>query len=104
MLRLSLEGGEVTTVASGAFSACAIAADGDNLYFATTLPNALPVKSGDGAGTSTSGLGLMRAPIGGGEPVAIAEAARALAQPGAVAVDDTHVYWLTQAAVLRLRK
>ena len=104
VLRLSLDGGEVATVASGAFSACAIAADHDSLYFATTVPNALPVKSGDATGAPTSGLGLMRAPIAGGQPVAIAEAARALAQPGAVAVDATHVYWLTQSAVLRLRK
>jgi hypothetical protein len=99
VLRLSLDGGEVSTVASGAFSACAIAADQDSLYFATTVPNALPVKAGD-----ATGLGLMRAPIAGGQPVAIAGAARALAQPGAVAVDDTHVYWLTQSAVLRLKK
>jgi hypothetical protein len=104
VLRLSLDGGEVATVASGAFSACAIAADKDSLYFATTLPNALPVKAGSTMGAPTSGLGLMRAPIAGGQPVAIAEAARALAQPGAVAVDDTHVYWLTQSAVLRLKK
>lgn len=104
VLRLSLDGGEVATVASGAFSACAIAADQDSLYFATTVPNALPVKSGDATGAPTSGLGLMRAPIAGGQPVAIAEAARALAQPGAVAVDATHVYWLTQSAVLRLEK
>ncbi|MDB4939202.1 MAG: hypothetical protein JWP87_6174, partial [Labilithrix sp.] len=60
--RISLDGGQVATVASGAFSACAIAADEDSLYFATTVPNALPVKSG-GAGTTASGLGLMRAPI-----------------------------------------
>jgi hypothetical protein len=46
----------------------------------------------------------MRAPIGGGEPVAIAQASRALAQPGAVAVDASHVYWLTESAVLRLKK
>jgi len=104
VLRLSLDGGEVSTVASGSFSACAIAADKDSLYFATTLPNALPVKSGDVMGTPTAGLGLMRAPIAGGQPIAIAEAARALAQPGAVAVDETHVYWLTPTAVLRLRK
>jgi hypothetical protein len=104
VLRLSLDGGEVSTVASGAFSACAIAADRDSLYFATTVPNALPVKSGGAMGTPTSGLGLMRAPIAGGQPVAIAEASRALAQPGAVAVDETHVYWLTPSAVLRLHK
>jgi hypothetical protein len=104
VLGLSLDGGEVATVASGAFSACAIAADKDSLYFATTVANALPVKSGGSSGASASGLGLMRAPIGGGEPVAVAQAARALAQPGAVAVDATHVYWLTESAVLRLRK
>jgi hypothetical protein len=102
--RLSLDGGEVATVASGAFSACAIAADKDNLYFATTVPNALAVKAGGSMSGATSGLGLMRAPIAGGEPVAIAQASRALAQPGAVAVDASHVYWLTESAVLRLAK
>lgn len=100
---LSLDGGEVATVASGSFSACAIAADHDSLYFATTVPNALRVRAGDSAG-GTGGLGLMRAPIGGGQPVAVAEASHALAQPGAVAVDGSHVYWLTESAVLRLKK
>lgn len=102
--RLSLDGGEVATVASGSFSACAIAADRDSLYFATTVPSALPVKAGDAKGGASGGLGLMRAPIGGGEPVAIAQASHALAQPGAVAVDASHVYWLTESAVLRLKK
>lgn len=102
--RLSLDGGDVTTVASGSFSACAIAADRDSLYFATTVPSTLPVKAGGTTGGTNSGLGLMRAPIGGGEPVAISQASHALAQPGAVAVDDTHVYWLTESAVLRLKK
>jgi hypothetical protein len=96
--------GEVATVASGSFTACAIAADKDSLFFATTVPNALPVKSGDATSAPSSGLGLMRAPIAGGEPVAVAQASRALAQPGAVAVDASHVYWLTESAVLRLRK
>jgi len=105
VLHLSLDGGPVATVASGAFSACAIAADKDSLYFATALPNALPVKAGgSGAAVPARGLGLMRAPIAGGEPVAVALASRALTQPGAVAVDRTHVYWLTETAVLRLRK
>ena len=104
VLRLSLDGGPVATVASGAFAACAIAADQDSLYFATTLPSALPVKSGGSNGAPSSGLGLMRAPIAGGEPVAIAQASKALAQPGAVAVDASHVYWLTESAVLRLAK
>ena len=105
ILRLALDGGgTAATVASGSFSACAIAADQDSLYFATTLPNALPVRGNGSGTTSASGLGLMRAPIAGGEPVAVAQASRALAQPGAVAVDDTHLYWLTETAVLRLRK
>ena len=105
ILRLALDGGsKAEAVASGSFSACAIAADRDSLYFATTLPNALPVKAGGSGGAPTSGLGLMRAPIAGGEPVAVAQASRALSQPGAVAVDDTHVYWLTETAVLRLHK
>lgn len=104
VLKLSLDGGNVATVASGAFAACAIAADQDSLYFATTVPNALPVKSGSTSGAPSSGLGLMRAPIAGGEPVAIAQASKALSQPGAVAVDGSHVYWLTASAVLRLAK
>jgi len=108
ILRLALDGaGSAATVASGSFSACAIAADRDSLYFATTLPDALPLRAhggGGGGAASTSGIGLMRAPIAGGEPVAVAQASRALAQPGAVAVDATHLYWLTETAVLRLRK
>jgi len=104
VLRLSLDGGAVATVASGAFAACAIAADQDSLYFATTVPTALRVKSGSSSGAPSAGLGLMRAPIAGGEPVAIAQASKALAQPGAVAVDASHVYWLTESAVLRLAK
>jgi hypothetical protein len=102
VLRLSVDGGDVATVVSGAFAACAIAADKDSLYFATTV-NAMPVKSGGAAGTRGA-LGLMRAPISGGEPVAVADATQALSQPGAVAVDATHVYWLTGTAVLRLPK
>lgn len=101
--RVSLDGGEVATVASGAFSACAIAADRDNLYFATTVPSARPVKAG-GSTTASRGLGLMRAPISGGEPVAIAQASQTLAQPGAIAVDETYLYWLTESSVLRLKK
>jgi hypothetical protein len=104
VLRLSLDGGPVATVASGAFAACAIAADEDSLYFATTLPSALPARSGGTNAAPSSGLGLMRAPIAGGQPVAIAAASKALAQPGAVAVDASHVYWLTESAVLRLAK
>ena len=104
VLKLSLDGGAVATVASGAFAACAIAADQDSLYFATTVPNALAVKSGSSSGAPSAGLGLMRAPIAGGAPVAIAQASKALAQPGAVAVDASHVYWLTESAVLRLAK
>ena len=102
VLRLSLEGtSDVTTVASGSFSACAIAADDKDLWFATTVPGLLPAKV---AGGSEAGLGLMRAPIAGGAPISVTAAARALPQPGAVAVDATHVYWLTSTSVLRLRK
>ncbi len=100
--RLALDGGNVATVASGSFTACAIAADKDSLYFATTNP--LPAAAGGTRIAPASGLGLMRAPISGGEPVAVAQASRALTQPGAVAVDGSHIYWLTETAVLRLRK
>jgi hypothetical protein len=104
VLRLPLEGGDVTTVASGSFAACAIAADDASLYFATSAPGTAPgsmsVRSNGGSG----GLGLMRSPITGGDPVAVAGAVGALAQPGSVAVDATHIYWLTATAVLRLEK
>ena len=99
ILKVGLEGGDATTIASGSFAACALAADGTSLYFATTLPGALPVRS-----SGTPGLGLMRAPLAGGAPVAITEATHALAAPGAVAVDGVHLYWLTSTSVMRLAK
>lgn len=100
VLKLSLEGGAVATVAAGSFSACAIAADDKNLWFASTTPGVLPTKAAGGE----AGLGLMRAPIAGGAPISVSAAARALPQPGAIAVDASHVYWLTSTSVLRLRK
>jgi hypothetical protein len=100
--RVSLDGGNASTVIQGSFTACGIAADATSVYFATSLPDALPVRAGGTSTTST--LGLMRAPLAGGEPVAIARGSRALTQSGAVAVDATHIYWLTDTAVLRLRK
>jgi hypothetical protein len=102
--RLALEGFEVATVSSGPFSACAIAADKDSLYFASTVPTELGVKATDLRGAAVRGLGLMRAPIAGGAAIAIAEDVRALSKPGAIAVDGSHVYWLTETAVLRLKK
>ncbi len=105
VLSLSLDGGNLKTVAAGGFRACALAADTDSLYFATHASNALPVRGGATGSHTGAGVGLMRASLAqGGEPVAVAQAARALSQPGAVAVDHTHVYWLTETAVLRLRK
>lgn len=84
--RLALSGGPPTTVTAGSFAACAIAADKDDLFFAT--------------GT----LGLMRAPATGGESTPIAAAKRAVATPGAVALDASHVYFLDGASVLRAAK
>ncbi len=83
--RLPVEGGQPATVTAGASSACAIATDGADLWFA-------------------GGTGLMRAPAAGGQPIALPAAAKALATPGAVAVDASHVYWLEGTAVLRLAK
>jgi hypothetical protein len=83
---LPLDGGPAATVATGPFAACAIAADADDLFFAS------------------GGVGLMRAPIGGGEPVRVVDSKAAVTTPGAVAVDATHLYWLEGAAVLRLNK
>ena len=83
--RLSLDGGDATTVASGSFEACALAVDSASLWFA-------------GSG------GLLRAPLAGGAPVAVNASSAVLAQPGAMAVDGGYVYWLTNTAVLRLAK
>ncbi len=83
--RLLVEGGPPATVAAGASSACAIATDGADLWFA-------------------GGAGLMRAPAAGGQPIAVPAASKALATPGTVAVDASHVYWLEGTAVLRLAK
>lgn len=104
VLRMSIDGGEVATVASGAFAACAIAADRDSLYFASMLPAGLPVKAGGVTGSGEDAIGLMRAPIAGGEPVALTGSVGARVQPGAITVDATHLYWLTATAVLRARK
>lgn len=87
VLRLALAGGDAEKVAEGAFAACAIAADANDLYFATSAPR-----------------GLMRTPIGGGSPLAIGKATPALTDPGAVAVDASYIYWLTETSVMRLRK
>lgn len=85
--RLALSDGEAETVTEGTFAACAITADASSLYFATSAPR-----------------GLMRAPIAGGSPAPLERATQALTDPGAVAVDATHVYWLTEFSVMRLRK
>lgn len=98
--KVSTDGQNPGTIASGAFAACAIATDASDLFFATTTPSAMPIRSG----AASPGLGLMRAPIAGGTPVAVPGATSALPQPGAVAVDGQHVYWLTPTAVLRLAK
>jgi hypothetical protein len=84
--RLALAGGPPAMVTAGSFAACAIAADREDLFFAT------------------GSVGLMRAPASGGESTPIAASKRALATPGAVAVDATHVYWLDSTSVLRVVK
>lgn len=84
--RLSVTGGPPSTVTAGSFAACAIVVDGSDVFFA--------------AGT----IGLMRAPALGGEPTAVIGAKHALATPGAVAVDTSHVYWLDGTSVLRTAK
>lgn len=99
--KVSTDGQNPGTIASGAFAACAIATDANDLFFATTTPSAMPVRA---SGATKPGLGLMRAPIAGGTPTAIPGATSALPQPGAVAVDAQHIYWLTQTGVLRLSK
>ena len=88
--RLSLAGGPLTTVTAGSFAACALAADKEDLFFATA----------ERAGTS----GLMRAPATGGESKPIAAAKRTIVTPGAVAVDASHVYWLDATSVLRVTR
>lgn len=98
VMRASLADGKVETIASGAFFACALALDDSALYFATATP------SGERVRSSAVGVGLMRAPISGGNPVPVPYATRPLTLPNTVAVDAAHVYWLTESAVLRLKK
>jgi hypothetical protein len=88
VLRLALDEGDVQAVVVGAYGACAIVSDASSVYFATTRVDA----------------GLMRAPILGGTPEKVAGSLTALTKPGAVAVDATHVYWLTTTSVLRSKK
>ena len=74
------------TVTAGSFAACALAADKSDLFFAT------------------GSVGLMRAPVAGGESTPVAAAKRALPTPGAVALDATHAYFLDATSVLRVVK
>lgn len=99
VLRVSVDGDDLATVASGAFAACALAADDVFLYFATTA--GMPVRS---SGAGAAGLGVMRVPVAGGAAERVGQASGALTEPGSLAVDATHLYWLTSSGVMRLRK
>jgi hypothetical protein len=113
VLGVSAADGAVVHVADVEVPACAIAAAGPNLYFATTTraeataPRATggpaPLDGAVGSMEAGAGLGLMRASAAGGEPVRIAEADHARAHPGALAADRGSLYFLTDTAVLRLR-
>ncbi len=85
VLRLALDVGDVQAVVAGGSPACAIASDAASVVFATDS-------------------GLMRVPTSGGRPEKVSGSMNALTKPGAVAVDGTHVYWLTHDAVLRSKK
>ncbi len=104
VLATTTHGNAPVTVASGSFAACALATDGASLFFATTPASAAAPGEGERARAGQPGLGLMRAPTAGGIATPIAGAAAALAQPGAVATDATHLYWLTASGVLRMTK
>jgi hypothetical protein len=98
---VALAGGAVATVAEGDFTACALAADGKDLYFVTAAPQtALPVR----ASGATAGVSLMRAPIAGGPASPIESVAAPLPHHGALAADAAHVYWLDATGVRRVRK
>lgn len=98
---VALAGGAVATVAEGDFTACALAADGKDLYFVTAAPQAaLPVR----ASGATPGVSLMRAPIAGGPASPIESVAAPLPHHGALAADASHVYWLDATGVRRVRK
>jgi hypothetical protein len=104
VLATTTSGTAPVTVASGSFAACAVATDGASLFFATTPASAGATGEGDRTRAGQPGLGLMRAPTSGGIATPIAGATAALAQPGAVATDATHLYWLTATGVLRMTK
>ncbi len=102
VLALTTTGGAPKAIAEG-FAACAIATDGASLFFATRAAAAEPTEAPRTRG-GQAGLGLMRAPTSGGVATPIAGATSALVQPGAVATDAAHLYWLTESGVLRVRK
>lgn len=105
VLAVDLRGGAVATLASGRFSACAVAGDGADVFFAAARPGIFNVRAGVSSTTADeAGLGIMRAPLAGGAAVPVAGAAGALAKPGALTVDAEHLYWLSARAVSRVRK
>ena len=82
VMKVPIDGGVVTTVASGLNMPLGIAVDTDSLYW-TTAGTAVLCQT-DGA--------VMKAPLDGGPPVTLVSGEYA---PVAVAVDDVSVYWIS---------
>lgn len=96
----SLSPGATTTSIHAEVSsfAGALSASGADLFFATTRD------VGVAGAVRGAGIGLMRASIAGGAPSPVFGAAAPLAHAGTVESDASHVYWLSESALLRLAK
>ena len=82
VMKVPITGGAATTLVSGQVSPDGIgglALDAAYVYWTT-----------GGPATATNGGAVVKAPIGGGAPTTLATGQ----YPGALAVDDTHVYWV----------
>jgi hypothetical protein len=80
VMTTSIDGGQVTTLASGLFTPFSIAVDGANVYWASNAAHYYDAFDGQ----------IQSVPLGGGDVTTIVNG---LKQPFGIALDDQYVYW-----------